>query len=128
MATVLVVDDHLATRELLRSLFEYRGFGVLLAKDASEAIVLAEEHSPDLIVTDIVMPGIDGFSLLQLLRSQTSCKATPVVMMSASLEAERARQLAERCGAREYLAKPFAPEAVLELADRFSPRSAAASG
>jgi CheY-like chemotaxis protein len=115
MATILVVDDHAATRELLRAIFEYRGNRVLLAENAPEAIVLAAQAAPDLIVADVVMPGMDGYTFLRMLRERTACKSVPVVLMSASLEERKARALAAECGAADYIAKPFAPERMLAL-------------
>ena len=116
MACILVVDDHLPTRELLRALFEYHGHRVLLAADGPEALVLAGTDAPDLVFADIVMPAMDGFSFVQLLRAHTHCTTAPVVMMSASLLADKAARLAKNSGAIDYIAKPFEPEAVLAKA------------
>jgi CheY-like chemotaxis protein len=118
MATILVVDDHRATRELLRALFQYKGHSVALAENAPDAIVAAEREQPDLIVADVVMPGMDGYTFIRLLREHTRCKTVPVILMSASLEEGKARELAEQCGAAEYLVKPFEPQWVLQTANR----------
>src|SRR5690349_24356110 len=124
MATILVVDDHYATRELLRALYQYSGNRVLLADNAPDAIVLAVDERPDLIVADIVMPGMDGYTFLRMLREHTACKSVPVVLMSASLEEGRARALAEKCGAAEYVAKPFEPQQMLEIGAAFTGNTA----
>jgi CheY-like chemotaxis protein len=127
MATILVVDDHAPTRELLRALFEYRGNRVLAAQNGPEAIVLAAEANPDLIVADIVMPGMDGYTFLRMLREHTACKSVPVVLMSASLEEGKARALAAKCGAADYIAKPFAPERMLALDTALSEKTLCAA-
>ena len=117
MATILIVDDHAATRELLRALLQYKGHRVLAAVGGPEAIATTAEAIPDLIIADVVMPGMDGFTFIRLLREHTRCRA-PVAMMSASLDEARARSLAEKCGAVDYLPKPFEPQQVLELVSR----------
>ena len=115
MAKILVVDDHMPTRELLRALFQYKGHRVLLASGGPEAIAAANEHTPDLIIADVVMPGMDGYTFLRMLREHTACKSVPVVLMSASLEEGKARALAEKCGAAHYVAKPFEPQHMLDI-------------
>ena len=117
MATILIVDDHAATRELLRALLQYKGHRVLAAVGGPEAIAATAEAMPDLIIADVVMPGMDGFTFIRLLREHTRCRA-PVAMMSASLDEARARSLAEKCGAVDYLPKPFEPQQVLALVSR----------
>ena len=117
MATILVVDDHLPTRELLRALLQHWNHRVILAEHAPGAIVAAAEERPDLIICDVVMPGMDGYTLVRMLREHTALKAPAVVFMSASLEEGRARALAEKCGALEYLAKPFEPPQLLGAVD-----------
>jgi len=123
MAKILVVDDHMPTRELLRALFQYKGHTVFLAVGGPEAIVAAAEDMPDLIIADVVMPGMDGFTFVRMLREHTECKSAPVAMMSASLDEEKARILSEQCGAVDYLAKPFEPEHALALVSRMLLRS-----
>jgi CheY-like chemotaxis protein len=113
MAKILVVDDHLPTRELLRALIQHAGHEALLAPDGPEGIVLAARENPALIVADVVMPGMDGYTFLRLVRGHTAC-ACPAIFMSASLEEERARKLSERCGGAAYVAKPFEPALMIE--------------
>ena len=123
MAKILVVDDHMPTRELLRALFQYKGHQVVLAAGGPEAIVATADEMPDLIIADVVMPGMDGFTFVRMLREHTECKSAPVAMMSASLDEDKARLLSEQCGAVDYLAKPFEPERALELESRMLLRS-----
>ena len=114
MATILVFDDHLPTRELLRALFQYKGHRVLLAESGPEAISSAAREGPDLIIADVVMPGMDGFTFLRMLAAHTDCKTTPAILMSASLDEGKARALAGKVGALEYIPKPFDPATLLE--------------
>lgn len=116
MSAILVVDDHPETRELLRTLFGYCGHEVVLAPDGPSALRMAAEIAPQLVVTDVVMPGMDGYTLLRELRRLPACRGTPGVMMSASLSDARSRALAERCGALSFVHKPFEPAEMLAAA------------
>ena len=117
MATILVVDDHGPTRELARSLLEHFGHKTVLAGDGPSAISAAAEKTPDLILCDVVLPGMDGYTCVRMLREHTSCKDPAVVFMSASLEEQKARTIADKIGALAYLPKPFEPEQLLHTVD-----------
>lgn len=128
MATILVVDDHAPTRALLRALFGYKGHRVALASDGRAALEMAAGDAPDLVLADVVMPGMDGFSFVRELRKQMR-GSVPIIMMSASLHEDRARALAADCGASGYLAKPFDPELALQaVAAALSGQGAPAAG
>lgn len=117
MATILVVDDHPPTRELARSLLEHFGHKALLAGDGPSAISAVAESSPDLILCDVVLPGMDGYTCVRMLREHTPCKDPAVIFMSASLEEQKARAIAGKLGALAYVAKPFEPEQLLHAVD-----------
>jgi two-component system OmpR family response regulator len=103
-AHVLVVDDDDGIREMLQSSLTFAGFRVTTAPDAQSALVLFGSDEPDAIVLDVMMPGIDGFDLLQLLRHRG--ETVPVLFLSARDAVEdRIRGL--RLGADDYLTKPF---------------------
>lgn len=109
MATILVVDDHLPTRELLRALLQYKGHRVVLAENGPAALAAAAQESPQLILADVVMPGMDGFALVRLLRERLPGAGAAAIFMSASLDEAAARGQARACGAHAYLVKPFEP-------------------
>ncbi|HXI36647.1 MAG TPA: diguanylate cyclase [Burkholderiales bacterium] len=117
MATILAVDDHRPTLERLGALFTARGHRVILASDARMALDFAAGELPDLVVTDVVMPGMDGFTLVRELRKRPRCKGIRVIMMSAALHDRRARSLAAGCGALTFIAKPFEPQELLAEAE-----------
>ena len=112
--TLLVIDDEPAILELLRINFEMEGFTVVSAVDGAQGLEQARAHRPDVIVSDIMMPGVDGLELLRALRRDPTTAAVPVILLSAraqNAEVQRGLEL----GADDYITKPFDP---LELLDR----------
>ena len=111
---LLVVDDDPVIVELLRINFEIEGFEVLSASDGREGLERARAERPDLVLSDIMMPRLDGLQLLSELRADPVTAGLPVVLLSAKAQnAEVERGLA--LGAADYVTKPFDP---LELLDR----------
>jgi len=102
-AQVLVVDDEPNIRELLQLTLSHHGYAVRTAADGPAALAMVRQVTPDVIVLDVMMPKIDGISLLPLLRRETDA---PVIMLSAKGEVDdRVEGLAH--GADDYLSKPF---------------------
>jgi len=111
---VLVIDDDPVILELLRINFEIEGFEVISACDGQEGLRRAGTDHPDVILSDIMMPRLDGLQLLARLRGDPATADVPVVLLSAKAQrAEVDRGLA--LGADDYVTKPFDP---LELLDR----------
>jgi excisionase family DNA binding protein len=109
--TVLVVDDDGGTRALIRANLEQEGFDVIEAATASEGLVAIDEEAPDLIFLDVMMPGMDGWEMLQ--RVQEKHGSTPVVMFSGKVDA--AGEAVER-GASAFVGKPFDPRQLVDRA------------
>jgi twitching motility two-component system response regulator PilH len=108
MSTVLVVEDSLAEREMIKDLLEGSGLTVTAVGDGQEALRLIRGHPPDLVLLDIVMPGMNGYEVCRLIKSDTATKSLPVVMCSAKGE-EFDRYWGMKQGADAYIAKPFQP-------------------
>jgi two-component system response regulator MprA len=107
---LLVVDDEPPMRAALKRALELGGFGVTLAADGSEGLVSAEQLRPDLLVLDILMPGVDGLEVCRTLRARGD--RTPILMLTArDAVADRVEGL--EAGADDYLVKPFALEELL---------------
>jgi two-component system phosphate regulon response regulator PhoB len=105
---VLIVEDEEAQAELLRYNFDREGFDVLVAGDADEAFVYVDEHQPDLVLLDWMLPGVSGISVCQRLRARPETKALPIIMLTArGEEGDRVRGL--ESGADDYVVKPFLP-------------------
>ena len=109
--TVLVVDDEADARELIREILEGSGAGVLLAGSAAEAFAIVERDRPDVLVSDIGMPGTDGYALLRQIRALGPERngRVPAVALTAFARPED-RGNALRCGYLEHVAKPVEPQ------------------
>ncbi len=133
MTTILVVDDRYLNRQYLTTLFNNVGINVLEAADGKEALKLARSEHPDLVITDILMPTMDGVELVKALRSEEATSGTPVVFYTATFHAREARTLAASCGVLYVLCKPCEPQEILNvvaqaIGERISPQAASASG
>lgn len=102
---ILVVDDDPMQRILLRAALEQAGFGVLDLPDAGRLNAECEDSHPDLILLDVMMPGIDGFQACRALQSSEACRHVPVVMMTG-LDDEASIDKAYQAGATDFITKP----------------------
>ena len=105
-ARVLVIDDEEFVRTAIRQILEEKEYGVLEASSGREGIDLARRELPDLVICDIVMEGLDGYSTLQELRSDRSTAAIPLIIMTGYQNTNSMR-LAMSLGADDFLVKPF---------------------
>jgi CheY-like chemotaxis protein len=110
--TVLVVDDEFGTVEVLVAALEDEGYRVLTAANGRRALERIGENKPDLIVSDFMMPLMDGAALVRALHSDPEYRDIPVIMMSAAPEAALRRHMG---GYEAFLRKPFRVPALLEL-------------
>ncbi|WP_454742425.1 response regulator [Cupriavidus necator] len=111
-ATVLVVDDNNDLRDYMRRLLRAAGHRVALAADGEAALALARAQPPALIVSDVMMPRLDGLGLVRALRADAALRDTPVLLLSARA-GEEARVGGLGCGADDYLVKPFSARELL---------------
>ena len=115
MARILVVDDDPAIRQLLTDVLEMDGYEVSVAVDGLAAVREVEAAAPDFVILDVMMPGLDGFGVLSIIRDQPG-EPVPVLMLTAAAESD-ANARAWAGGVDYYLAKPFTADAVLDLID-----------
>ena len=109
LTSILVVDDEDTIREVVRRYLEREGFSVREAADGYEALDAIQEAQPDLIVLDLMLPGIDGLTITQHIRQD---RQIPIIMLTAKGEAnDRIRGL--DLGADDYVTKPFSPQEVI---------------
>jgi adenylate cyclase len=104
-ARVLVVDDQAANVRLLEALLVPRGYNVSTASSGEEALALVAESEPDLVLLDIVMPGIDGYEVCRRIRERIETAYLPVVMVTASGDEQKVKAL--EAGADDFLTKPI---------------------
>ena len=109
MATVLVVDDDPRIRDLLRLYVEREGHRALLAADGPQALSLVDQKRPDLVLLDVMLPGIDGFEVASRLRAESD---VPILLLTArSGDADKVVGL--DLGADDYIVKPFSPRELM---------------
>lgn len=121
-ATVLIVEDEECIAQLLGEFLESAGYQVLVAFNGRAALTLARTVLPTLVLTDLVMPEMDGPSLIQALRASPKTRKIPVVMMSST------RPMPATLHAIPFIAKPFDLDDVLAAVDRYAkPRSTSPS-
>lgn len=113
MKTILVVDDDPQAQEYLRDVLEKAGYRVSIAEDGRKALRMVVEQRPDLVLLDIMMPEVHGYSVCHQIKSNEATKGTKVVFLSAkSFPADR-RQ-AEQVGADGFITKPISSQELLE--------------
>lgn len=104
MTKIMIVEDDLALREIYSIRLTAEGYTIVVAGDGEEALAVAAQEKPDLILSDVMMPKISGFDMLDILRSTPELKDTKVVMMTA-LSSPEQRARGEALGADRYLVK-----------------------
>lgn len=117
---ILVVDDERSIVELVSFNLRKEGFQVLAAADGLEAVRLAREEKPDLIILDVMLPGLDGFEVCRILRKEMP---VPILMLTARKE-EVDRVVGLELGADDYVTKPFSPRELVARVRAILRRSA----
>jgi CheY-like chemotaxis protein len=113
LRTILLVEDFDDTRLMMKLWLLRHGYRVIEAENGEEAIQLAGSEHPDLIIMDMMMPGMNGLDATQRIREYQALRRTPIVAVSA-YGADEYRSLALEAGCNEYISTPFEPQ---ELAD-----------
>ncbi len=124
--TILVVEDIPNILELLEVTLRFKGYSVLTARNGDEALALVAQERPALVITDIMMPKLDGFALAQQLRTDPKTSDLPIIFISATFITPEDKDFAISLGAVTFLEKPVDSEELLltvaeTLADRAAP-------
>src|SRR6476660_10175997 len=114
MATILAVDDRAINREFLVTLLGYVGHDVLEAADGVAALEVARARHPDLIITDVLMPNMDGVELADRVHDDPDRAGTPIIFYTATYRVPEANVLAQSCHVSIVLAKPAEPQTILD--------------
>jgi DNA-binding NarL/FixJ family response regulator len=121
---LLLVDDEPGLREAVQAYLEDSGFTVYSASNAQEGWELLQQHSPDLVISDIMMPQVDGYQFLKQLREDPRFTTLPVVFLTArGMTADRIQ--GHRAGVDAYLPKPFDPDELVAIVENLLERRAA---
>lgn len=114
---VLLVDDSASMREMLGFTLKSGGYEVYQATDGVEAMAFVRAHQVNLIITDINMPNMDGFSLIRELRKLSNYKFIPILTLTTEDSADK-KQQGQQAGATGWIVKPFDPEHLLQTVKR----------
>jgi two-component system chemotaxis response regulator CheY len=107
--TVLTVDDSRTIRDMLRMALSDAGYRVVQAQDGVEGLALLQTEQPDAIITDINMPGLDGFGFIEEVRRDDRFRATPILVLTTESDPTM-KDRARAAGATGWIVKPFNPE------------------
>ncbi len=110
---ILVIEDDPNALRLIEYALEQEGYETVAAKDGLEGIRKAHDESPDLIILDIMLPGLDGYDVCHELRQKPETSIVPILMTSAKARQED-KNIGLRLGADDYLTKPVDPEVVID--------------
>jgi two-component system chemotaxis response regulator CheY len=110
-------------REMLATVLRQAGFNVVQAEDGQRGIELLASANPEVIITDINMPRLDGYAFIEKVRSDHRHRATPIVVLSTESSAEK-KTRAREAGATGWIVKPFGPELLVEVIEKLSMRGA----
>jgi two-component system phosphate regulon response regulator PhoB len=116
MRKLMIADDEPGVRSLVRMTLESDSYEILEASDGDEALMLALEHRPELILLDVTMPGLSGLQVCRMLKDNPSTSAISVVMLTA-MDQDSDRAEGKVAGADDYFTKPFSPLALLRKVD-----------
>ncbi|HTL04614.1 MAG TPA: type II/IV secretion system protein [Gemmatimonadales bacterium] len=110
-AMVLLVDDEDALRRVMRDLLQRQGYTVVEARDGAQALDEVDRHAPDIVILDLNLPGVDGYSVLSQLRSRQATRQLPIIVLTAKGDEDNEVRVLE-LGADDFLTKPFRAKAL----------------
>ncbi|OGX07660.1 MAG: hypothetical protein A2Z88_00765 [Omnitrophica WOR_2 bacterium GWA2_47_8] len=113
MGKILIIEDEPHISKLVAYLLQKGGYAVVQAVDGKKGIAAAKKELPDLILLDVMMPGMDGFTVAKALREDKRTSAIPILMLSSAAQyKDRIKGISS--GATDYLTKPFEPKELLQ--------------
>jgi len=113
IATILIVDDHVLNRQFLMTLLGFSGHRLMEAASGIEALKLIEHDRPDLIISDILMPNMDGYEFVARVRENPETADVPIIFYTATYREREAVAVAQSCGVRWVLPKPSDPDVIM---------------
>ncbi|MFZ9981508.1 MAG: response regulator [Cyclobacteriaceae bacterium] len=122
MSRILVIEDDEKVQESISDLLDTRNFKILMANNGKDGILMAIEHKPDLIICDIMMASLNGYSVLHSVKSMPELEAIPFIFLSALAEQKYVNMGMEK-GADHYLVKPFRSEELFNTIEKLLNKS-----
>ncbi len=119
MKTILLIEDNVEILDNLKEYLELAGYGIISATNGEEGLEIALQHIPDLIVCDVLMPGIDGYEVLRRLKQKPASANIPFIF-SSSLSEKVDKFQAIALGANDYFVKPFEPEMIIRAIEKLA--------
>jgi len=116
--TVLIADDENDIVETIQFMLEAEGINCLTASDGEQALVLAKNSNPDLIILDVMMPKMNGYKICRLLKFDKKYKEIPILMVTARSQ-EEDKLIGEETGADEYITKPFEINEIVDKVKKY---------
>jgi CheY-like chemotaxis protein len=113
MTTILAVDNSYVNIELLRSIFEPFGYEIIAAQNIQEGLGLAREGQPDLILSDVHMPGGDGFDFIRAVKADPKLRSIPFLFLSSTVWRDKDRLDGLAMGAQKFIIRPIEPQDLL---------------
>ena len=114
---ILIVDDENSLRMLVHATLEGEDYIILQAKNGHEAVILNEMEKPDLVILDLMMPGLSGMEALEIMRKSETSRNIPIIILTAKGQAAD-KEKALRMGASHFLKKPFSPLELLTFVEK----------
>ncbi len=114
MHTILIIEDEPQIRKNIEQILNLAGFSTITAEDGCQGLQMAEEHRPDMIICDVMMPHLDGYGLIKILRQQPATAEIPFIFLTAKTEHSNVRE-GMGLGADDYLTKPFQVDELLQV-------------
>jgi two-component system chemotaxis response regulator CheY len=117
--TILTIDDSRTMRDMLKFALANAGYNVVQAEDGIAGLAALEAHSPDVVITDINMPGLDGYGVIERVRADPRRKGLPVLVLTTESAPEK-KHRARDAGATGWIVKPFDPGKLVDVVRRVS--------
>ena len=114
---IMIVEDSRSLRRMIRTALAVDGYDVLEGQDGEEALALLRTTTPDMVITDVHMPGMDGLSLVRALRALPLFRFTPILILTTE-RSEEMKQRGLAAGATGWIVKPFDPEQLRKVVGR----------
>jgi two-component system cell cycle response regulator len=117
MTRILVVDNSYINIELLKSTFEPFGYEIIAAQDIQEGLRLAAETQPDLILSDVHLPGGDGFEFIQVVKADPELSSIPFLFISSTIWGDKDQIRGLTLGAQKFIIRPIEPQDLLRAVE-----------